>query len=597
MQGAGLFLPPGKKKPKQVKIIESHATEITEAVGSSETPGGEHEIQMAESAGGKTLSAALLCGSHEVHVSGGPHLMSDKKLVGALDSACNRTCTGSTWLQGYLDALKQAPDFIQNLISSEPESEVFRFGNGGTQQFVRRWRLAMKVGSTSVCIWTSVVNVPSLGLLLGRNFLDATGAVLSFSRRILRADHLDGSHIRLRQLMAGHFALQLLPSCWPALGAQKWRKLGVDGVLECQVSGSEWLKRRFQACRILSKPSHEHLITEHAEKMADISMSGMKVQDLIADMARDSPTFFNSRDTYSSQKASSFLRTNGNGTRRMPSKMGTNGQTFLRPSSMARLRPFALALAATVVALCAIPISFGWGSRSMGASSGSYGHQPFYVKEVPHPSTSTQSLYGPESPRSASASRQNWMGTLIRGRSDIGRNAVGKTLQTSDCEAQGGSSGRVQTRGRANPSEGSVGGSSSQHPWSSRRSSKSQGRPREALSCLVCGGGPQGHCGSLEGQDQANDRHYEVGRSTSSQGKELSDSPSIVTGISQAEANISIDRQPLVLSQLPRKGDGDSRSAQQPHESARGQISKHASTDHAPRDVCSADWPTLQTRS
>ena len=331
----------------------------------------------------------------------------------------------------------------------------------------------MMVGSTLVCIWTSVVNVPSLGLLLGRDFLDAIGAVLSFSRRILRADHLDGSHIRLRQLMAGHFALQLLPSCWPAPGAQKWRKLGVDGVLECQVSGSEWLKRRLQACRISSKPSHEHLITEHAEKMADISMSGMKVQDSIADMARDSPTSFNSRDTYSSQKASFFVRTNGNGTRRMPSKMGTNGQTFLRPSSMARLRPSALALAATVVALCAIPISFGWESRSMGASSGSHGHQPFYVKEAPHPSTSTQSLYGPESPRSASASRQNWMGTLIRGRSDVGRNAVGKTLQTSDCEAQGGSSGRVQTRGRANPSEGSVGGSSSQHPWSSRRSSLS----------------------------------------------------------------------------------------------------------------------------
>ena len=48
----------------------------------------------------------------------------------------------------------------------------------------------MMVGNTLVCVWTSVVHVPSLGLLLGRDFLDGVGAVLSFSRRVLRADHL-----------------------------------------------------------------------------------------------------------------------------------------------------------------------------------------------------------------------------------------------------------------------------------------------------------------------------------------------------------------------------------------------------------------------
>ena len=93
----------------------------------------------------------------------------------------------------------------------------------------------MMVGKTLVYVWTSVVEVPSLGLLLGRDFLDGIGAVLSFSRRMLRADHLDGALIPLRQLMAGHFALQLLPREWPLPGALKWQKLGADGVLECQV--------------------------------------------------------------------------------------------------------------------------------------------------------------------------------------------------------------------------------------------------------------------------------------------------------------------------------------------------------------------------
>ena len=34
-----------------------------------------------------------------------PELARDKRLVGALDSACNRTVTGSTWLSGFLEEL------------------------------------------------------------------------------------------------------------------------------------------------------------------------------------------------------------------------------------------------------------------------------------------------------------------------------------------------------------------------------------------------------------------------------------------------------------------------------------------------------------
>ena len=44
----------------------------------------------------------------------------------------------------------------------------------------------MMVGSSLLTVWVSVVvDVPSLGLLLGRDFLDAIGAVLSFSRKML----------------------------------------------------------------------------------------------------------------------------------------------------------------------------------------------------------------------------------------------------------------------------------------------------------------------------------------------------------------------------------------------------------------------------
>jgi hypothetical protein len=43
----------------------------------------------------------------------------------------------------------------------------------------------MMIGSSLLTVWVSVVDVPSRGLLLGRDFLDAIGAVLSFSRKML----------------------------------------------------------------------------------------------------------------------------------------------------------------------------------------------------------------------------------------------------------------------------------------------------------------------------------------------------------------------------------------------------------------------------
>ena len=64
--------------------------------------------------------------------------------------------------------------------------ELFRFGNGGTQRSNVRYRLPMMVGNNLVAVWVSVVKVPSLGLLLGRDFLDGIGAVVSFTKQKLR---------------------------------------------------------------------------------------------------------------------------------------------------------------------------------------------------------------------------------------------------------------------------------------------------------------------------------------------------------------------------------------------------------------------------
>ena len=78
----------------------------------------------------------------------------------------------------------------------------------------------------------------------------------------MRADHLDGSLVKLRQIAAGHFAFCLLPPRWSLPGALRWRKVGQDGVVEVQVSSKDWLSRKLEAQAISKKAVHEHLLME-----------------------------------------------------------------------------------------------------------------------------------------------------------------------------------------------------------------------------------------------------------------------------------------------------------------------------------------------
>ena len=274
--GAGLHKPKGKggtSGPKQVKITESLNTEhAVELVDQPAAVGGDHEALVC-STEDVTLQEALSMSSKTT--SPAPSLSADKKLVGALDSACNRTCTGEVWLKHYLNSLDDAPAAIKDLIRAVPENETFRFGNGGCKTSYVRYRIPMMIGSSLLVVWVSVVDVPSLGLLLGRDFLDAIGAVLSFSRKMLRADLLDGSLVKLRQLTAGHFALRLAPPMWSLPGALRWRKVGQGGVIEIQVASHEWLRRKLEAHCMTTKPEHEHLVTEQGFQAASLCLHGL----------------------------------------------------------------------------------------------------------------------------------------------------------------------------------------------------------------------------------------------------------------------------------------------------------------------------------
>ena len=599
--GAGLFLPPGKKKGKQVKIVE-HLTEVAENVpGETSTIHDahvvDHEVLAAETIAPKLDLQRALDFSHEVQVSNAGQLMSDKKLVGALDSACNRTCTGSTWLTGYLDALESAPSFIQQLVKWEPECEVFRFGNGGTQESSKRWRLPIVVGKCLVCVWVSVVPVPSLGLLLGRDFLDGIGAVLSFARKLLRADHLDGTLISLRQLVAGHFALQLIPSEWPRLGTERWRKLGADGVLEVQVGSKEWLSRRIAAARISEKPTHEHLITEHSARMADISFSGMTAKpisshplSLARKMATQRSVDLNSKRPSSLKTASTSVNKNACSGNEMSSKMGANGRQTFRKSSMARIRHLAVVGAAILAAIRAVSIPLGWTGRAVAYSNRDDGRKWSLAQTSFGQGKGYEGLQCPEPERLALASRPSGVAFGLCGGPSHGRDVAGQAL-TKDCSpSQSRSSRRIQDGSQEGHGARTSRGSGASLDRAARRTSSPTHRPCETRPSSSFGGRRKGYDRDPEGQNQAYVVHSSNENSSTNPRKRSIDSSSTKPRFRSLQNTLS-DRCIQSGSFLCRprsQPDGDTRNPGQIDGGSGATISGDDAANH---DVYVADAP------
>ena len=90
-------------------------------------------------------------------------------------------------LDGYVFEKLSEPGSpgIASLVSTVDEQERFKFGNGGLVASTKRIRMPASVSGKVLLIWVSVVPVASLGCLLGRDFLDAVGAVLNFADRTL----------------------------------------------------------------------------------------------------------------------------------------------------------------------------------------------------------------------------------------------------------------------------------------------------------------------------------------------------------------------------------------------------------------------------
>lgn len=427
--GAGLFRPKGKggsnnyAGAKSVKITESLNTEHAVEVADAEAPAVGHEV-LTCSASETSLQEALKIG-RETGQTPVPQLSSDKKMVGALDSACNRTCTGEVWLQHYLQSLKTStPLAIQNLIKAVPEREVFRFGNGGCKHSYVRYRLPMMLGSSLMMVWVSVVDVPSLGLLLGRDFLDAIGAVLSFAKKLLRADLLNTALIKLQQLVAGHFALRLAPPIWTLPGAIRWRRLGQDGVIEVQLSSHDWLRRKLHAHDVFQPRDHEHLVTEQGFRAADLAHSGLMSTGNIDVGSQPLAHVAQKQFDSSSSTASSPTRRSLNGKSedrelpiKAPGKMVKDGAQARTSGSLARSWNALVVAAATISTLCSISLPQCEHSQPVAIAGRADGRFRSPVQEAFGAWSSTRSVQGGPAVRAVLVSEQDGDPSFVPGRS------------------------------------------------------------------------------------------------------------------------------------------------------------------------------------
>ena len=400
--GAGAGRRPGStgKPAKQVRITENeHVAAVTETVGlplqdlglPSQDGGIDHDVLMvAYMPKGMTLEQALQQNvGRSTLVADSSKLAPDKELVGALDSACNRSCCGNVWLNQYLEALKSAPKHVQDLIKCENECENFRFGNNGVVPSVQRWRLPAMIGQTLICIWISMVPIGTLGCLIGRDFMEAVGAIIDFTKRTLTCSLFPSGILKLGQMMAGHFMLEMVPvnGEWGAQTRSKWRRVGQDGIVDIQMERKSWAHYKMHMF-VKHRPEHEHQLTEQALEASlftgQLSSSSSSHESVLCELAGASSGSM----AQSVLGGGDFEHCHADQRKRParcqhPRKMAPNGPSHSTTCRLAQPRHSVVGGSASRMALLALSLSFGQVLFGLGRSVASHGNWPDLASWTP----------------------------------------------------------------------------------------------------------------------------------------------------------------------------------------------------------------------
>ena len=497
--------------PKQVRVAEVVPDNELNEVEFKEAPANEVMMLSAGDFGG-ALRRSLEIGARPVNEAlSMTGLAPDKALVGALDSACNRTCAGSAWLEDYVEHLAEAPEYIRDLVKQEPEKESFKFGNGGILPSLTRWRIPAMIANELVCLWVSAVPVDSLGLLLGRDVLDGLQGVLDFGRRTLWCRLFGAYHAPLERLNAGHLALRLIPRSWPAdCGKVRFRKVGPDGVLECCLDCREWTKQLLSARHVptadeLDHEDHSHNLTEASLALGKLAFHFGRDPSSMPVALAQSMTFEHceARDSPASSGASvcdGFDSSTLGGPRALRGPRRSGGRPLASDVSSSsrsiRLEPrrrSAVAGQAARFALAAVSLSIGVLCGAMALAGCSDGGAEDYARTMAFESglqSAKSRIDGLASLSSGSSLRIP--GGPHRGWDDGCSLSTWTPSSTEDgCLARGGRAQCIQGGSRAGGPHAS---------WTSGRASNIESRLDQARRLDARGGCGEGHRGEAEGQ-------------------------------------------------------------------------------------------------
>ena len=131
---------------------------------------------------------------------------------GVIATAARYTVAGRAWDRA--DRQICAERGIGHLINVTPESEVYRFGNGGLLTSTERVTVPVVLADHPLLLSNSVVESPVLSLLIGRDVVEGLGLDIKGSSKTLE---YNGRSQPLEDSVAGHYCATLSPERYARL--------------------------------------------------------------------------------------------------------------------------------------------------------------------------------------------------------------------------------------------------------------------------------------------------------------------------------------------------------------------------------------------
>ena len=125
---------------------------------------------------------------------------------GVIHTAVQYTVAGRAWDRAYRQICAERG--IGHLINVMPESELYRFGNGGLLTSTERVTVPVVLADHPVLLSYSVVESPVLSLLIGRDVVEGLGLDIKGSSKTLE---YNGRSQPLEDSVAGHYCVTLAP--------------------------------------------------------------------------------------------------------------------------------------------------------------------------------------------------------------------------------------------------------------------------------------------------------------------------------------------------------------------------------------------------